>query len=134
MANHLVPVGRKRTAEFHPDLVRVLLGLAAIFIIGAWSFLSGGGYIGLVAGVVTFFTLVVLAIPYDLRRIKAQHDRPPPAQRGSFRDWLNNTDVDIWQDRMRGREAMITALLPIAAAAFGALLFAIAFHIATAIK
>lgn len=129
MAKALVPTRRTRT-DFHPGFVRAILGLALIFIAGAWSFLSGRGYIGLVAGVVTFFTLLVLAIPFDLWRIKAEHEHRSGMSPGSFREWLNS-DVDIWQDRMSGREAMITALLPIAAIAIGALLFALAFQIGT---
>jgi hypothetical protein len=133
MGKALVPIGRRPTTEFHPGVLRVVLALAAVFIAGAWGFLAGSGYVSLVAGIVTFFTLVVLAIPFDLWRIKAEHDSSAQLPRGSFHDWLN-TDMDVWQDRMSGREAMITALLPIAAVAIGALLFAIAFQIATAVK
>lgn len=130
MGRDLVPVQPPRTA-FHPGFVRAILGLAFVFIIGAWTFLSGSGYIGLVAGVVTFFTIMVLAIPYDLWRIKTEHDkRGAELAPGSFREWLRS-DVEIWDDRLSGREAMITALLPIGAVAVGALLFALAFQIGT---
>ena len=131
MAKDLVPVQRPRT-DFHPGFVRAFLGLALVFIVGAWTFLSGSGYIGLVAAVVTFFTAMVLAIPYDLWRIKAAHDqRDAQLAQGSFRNWLHS-DVEIFNHRLSGRDAMITALLPIGAVAFGALLFALAFQISTA--
>lgn len=125
MANELVPVRHART-DF-----RAILGLALVFIAGAWTFLSGSGYIGLVAGVVTFFTVLVLAVPYDLWRIKAEHDgRNARLAGGSFKEWLNS-DVEIWDDCLSGRDAVITALLPIAAVAVGAVLFALAFQIGT---
>ena len=131
MANDLVPV-RRSNADFHSGFVSAILALCVVFIVGAWSFLSGRGYIGLVAGVVTFFTLLIMAIPYDLWRIKAEHDgRNARLARGSFREWLNS-DVEIWDDQLSGREAMINALLPIGAVAIGAVLFALAFHISTA--
>ena len=118
-------------SDFHPYFVRALLGLALIFILGAWSFLAGTGYIGLVAGIVTFFTLVVLAIPLDLWHVKSQHEKSDGnISSGTFREWLSD-DVEIWDDRMSGREAMITALLPIAAVAMSAVLFAIAFQLGT---
>jgi len=130
VANDLVPVRRPKT-DFHPGFVGAILALGAVFILGAWAFLSGRGYIGLVAGVVTFFTLLVMAIPYDLWRIKSGHDGGNARlARGSFREWLNS-DVEIWDDHLSGREAMINALLPIGAVAIGAVLFALAFHIST---
>jgi hypothetical protein len=135
MTKALVPVPNRTSVAFHPTVVKGILGLAAIFILGSWAFLSGQGYVGLVAGVVTFFTLVVLAIPFGLWRIRSSYDHHSALEPGhryrSFGEWLK-TDMAIWQDRLNGREAMITALLPIAAVALGAVLFAVAFHIATA--
>ena len=133
MGKALVPIERKATTEFHPAVLRVVLALAAVFIIGAWGFLAGTGYVSLVAGVVTFFTLVVLAIPYDLWRIKADHEHSPQLSKGSFGEWLR-TEMVVWQDHLSGRDAMITALLPMAAVAFGALFLAITFQLVTAIR
>jgi hypothetical protein len=135
MAKALAPVPRKTSVAFHPTVVKGLLGLAAIFILGSWVFLSGSGYVGLVAGVVTFFTLVVLAIPFGLWRIRSNYDHhsalEPDRRYKTFGEWLE-TDMAAWQDRLAGRDAMITALLPVAAVALGAVLFAVTFHIATA--
>ena len=46
----------------------------------------------------------------------------------SFRDWLAG-DFDTWQERLSGAAAAITLLSPIAAAAIGAIAFAIVFQV-----
>lgn len=125
------PQRDRPATEFHPYVKWLMVGLGLIFVLGAWSFAAGSGYIGLVLGVVTFFTLVTLAIPLEIRRIQRNHtDGAREERAGSFREWLARDFVSR-QDRMSGREAMITALLPLAAIAFGAILFAIAFQFVT---
>jgi hypothetical protein len=63
-----------------------------------------------------------------------KHQQAPQATlQGSmrFRDWARGS-TEIWQGRVKGADAAINALLPIAAVAIGMVLFGIAFDIVRA--
>jgi len=49
---------------------------------------------------------------------------------GSFRRWLAR-DFNTQEGRLKGRDAAVEILLPIAVASIGGLLFVLAFHFAT---
>ena len=126
--------GHLHSSALHPRVTFLILGLGGLFVIGAWSFFTGSAYVGLVLGVVTLFTLIVLLIRFELGRIWRNHPEAVPRENrepaGPFRQWLAG-DVEVWEDHMKGLDAAITALLPLAAVGVGAVLFAIAFRFVT---
>lgn len=123
---------QKLNTSFHPTVVGVLIALAAIFVFCAWGFLAGGGYVTWVAVIVSFFFIVVLSIPFGLWRIRSRHrlGRQPAGSGEGFRQWLHE-DMDVFGDRLEGRVAMVTALIPIAAAALAAVAIAVVFQVVT---
>lgn len=116
------------TDLLHPFVYRAIVALTVVFILAAWGF-AGGGYVSWVLAVVTLFGVIVVGIPLEIWRIWRNHRTTTgDAAQESFHDWLAG-DFDTWQERLSGMDAAITLLLPIAAAAFGAIAFAIVFQV-----
>jgi hypothetical protein len=115
--------------SLHPAVYRIIAFLAAVFVLAAWSFWAGGhgGIIGLVLAVVTLIVGFLLLVPGALARIWFRHHEPaedPGEPTMPFREWLRE-DVVVQRYRLRGSEAALTALMPIAAGAVGMLLLAL---------
>ena len=128
---------RDRTSTVHPLLYRIIIGLTALWIVVAWGFFVGRGYASLVIAVVTFIGIIAIALPAELLRIRRNHRNVRNAHEqnlqptfGSFRRWLAR-DFNTREGRLKGMEAAVEILLPIAAVSLGGLLFVIAFHFAT---
>jgi len=119
---------RPTSGRFHPNVYRLLAGLAAWFVLSAWLF-AGGGHTDLVLGVVTGLFVMSVGIPSMLARIRRFH-RPPSVERPErFEQWAER-DVDLWTGPVKGKLAAIETLLPIAAVAFGMTAFALVLHFA----
>jgi len=113
------------------------LGAAVLwFVLAVWAF-SGQGYADYLLAIVSGFFVVAVAIPSilwhvgkakDVRESAHENDAVHDNKR-SFREWAA-ADFVTWQGRLRGSNAAVEALLPIATAAFGMTLFGIVFHIA----
>ena len=128
---------RDRTSAVHPLFYRIMIGLTALWIVVAWGFFVGRGYASLVVAVVTFIGIIAIVLPAELLRIRRNHRNVRNAHEenlqptfGSFRRWLAR-DFNTQEGRLKGRDAAVEILLPIAAASIGGLLFVIAFHLAT---
>ena len=116
-------VRRPTTRGLHPRVYVVLIGLALWFALWVWSFI-GGGETDYLLFIVSGFIIVVVPLQLILSSVgrpaeaakadtaEASDDAAPPA----FRDWARG-DFDTAYGRMRGAEAAILILLPIAAAA-----------------
>jgi hypothetical protein len=116
--------------QVHPLVYAGIVGLALWFALAAWGF-AGDGYTDYLLVVVSGFVAVAVALPLILSRI-GRADQPldtRPHRGSSFRAWAAG-DLDTWQDRLRGSNAAIEILLPLAAVAFGMTLFAIVLHFA----
>ena len=87
-------------------------------------FLGRHGMTDYLLAIVSGFVLASLGLPYVLRRVRRRDPRPwrgsePPAVTGgSFEDWEAD-EFQAWRTRLSGREAMVQALLPIAAVGVG---------------
>ena len=92
--------------------------------------LHGSGYAEVSLTVVTGFFAVVMGIPFVLWRVWLSNRDPvaEPDKRMPFADWMSGT-FETWQGRMKGANAAVEIILPIAAAAVGMTAFAIIFHI-----
>jgi hypothetical protein len=120
----------------HPSVYAALGGAVLWFVLAVWEF-SGSGDADYLLAIVSGFIAMATAIPLILWRVSKKTDVPGTlheneavhTEQRSFRDWAS-ADFVTWQDRLRGRNAAIEALLPIAVAAFGMTVFGIVFHIA----
>jgi hypothetical protein len=120
---------RPTTGTLHPRVYLMLVALAVWFVLSAWSF-GENSQINYLLVVISGLVLVAVTIPCVLwwmayRRAADSADVDASAQ--SFRDWAAK-DFETWQDRVRGLNAAIEVLTPIAAVAFGMTAFAIVLH------
>jgi hypothetical protein len=95
--------------------------------VAAWGF-AGDGYTDYLLVIVTGFVAFTVGLPLILSRV-GQPVGAGSNLHGSFRAWAAG-DLDTWQDRLKGANAAIEILLPLAAVAFGMTLFGIVLHFA----
>jgi hypothetical protein len=112
----------------HPTVYKCAGGLVFLFVISAWALFDRRQDTGLPLGMMSFLLLIAVALPYVLWRQwhygrQRREDAP-----GAFGTWVSG-QVDVWQSRLKGRDAMIDALLPLAAVAFGLLAIGIIFDV-----
>jgi hypothetical protein len=111
--------------HLHPWIYGTIVGLALLLILSVWGFL-GRGYSGLVLAVVSAFIFIDVAIPIILWRIWRNHAADPDRPE-SFAAWLER-DFEICDDRLKGADAALQVLLPIAAVSLGMAVFALVLH------
>jgi hypothetical protein len=126
LANH----NRPTFQQLHPNVPKVAAGLVAWFVLMAWVFFDRQSLIGLPLAFVTVLFLVVGlllgALSLVWYRHRPAHTRHP--NKIPFRDWSVG-DFAVWDGKLRGSEAAIQILLPIAAGAFGLTAIGIVFLI-----
>jgi hypothetical protein len=125
------PLDRKQTERLHPAVYKITAGIAAWTGLAIWGFFGHGGYIGVVLVVVTGFILVAVGIPFILWRIGKRYEARQPDARDdeeSLLDWARR-DLGVWQARMKGMDAMVGMLLPLAAVAIGMTVFVIVWRL-----
>lgn len=129
--------GRQGQCHFHPVVYKTMAAFALAMVVGSWGFVSQGYPTVYVLAVVSGFVLGCLGLAYLVRRVRHGDRRPwrgsaPPAETGeSFAHW-SNAHMQVWQSRIKGRDALIQATLPIAAVGIGMMLFALALEVALA--
>jgi len=116
--------------HLHPLVYIAMAGLALWFAVSAWGFATDG-YADYLLAVVSGFIFIAVALPYVLSRVwRKSRRRDAAGQDGKlFGEWASG-QFATWQDRVRGTNAAVEVLLPIAAAAFGMTAFGIMLHIA----
>jgi hypothetical protein len=124
------PKGSKSTDKLPPLIYLAIVGLVAWMALAAWGF-AGPGYADVALTVVTGFLVIVIAIPFILWRVSLAHDDVSDKTKIGFRDWASG-QFETWQERVKGSNAAVEIILPIAAAAIGMTAFAIVFHYAAA--
>ena len=110
---------------------KVMLGLAGLFVLAAWSF-AGGGLTDAVLAVVSYIILVYTGLMSLLWLTRRRHPRPDlgDGERADlFGSWTRR-EVEISTGPVRGSLAAIETLLPIAAVAVGMVAFAVVLHFA----
>jgi hypothetical protein len=122
--------GRDRPGsdQLHPLVYMAIIGLALWFVLSAWGFASDG-YTDYLLAVVSGFIVIAVGIPLVLSRIGRKHQRPKQAKERSesLGEWAAG-EFDTWQDRVKGTNAAVEVLLPIAAVPFGMTAFGIVLH------
>ncbi len=111
--------------QLHPWIYRTIVGFALLLILSAWGFF-GPGYSGLALAVVSTFIFIAVAIPVILWWIWRHHTTDPD-QPESFAAWQER-DFEICEGRLKGADAAMQVLLPIAAVSLGMAVFALVLH------
>jgi len=116
--------------RIHPAIYIAMIALVLWLIVSVWEF-AGGGYVDYLLAIVSGFFLMVLAMIYALWRTWRKQQAPGVSLSTpkSFRRWASD-ELDTWQDRVKGINAAIEILLPIAAVAFGMTAFGLVLHFA----
>jgi hypothetical protein len=128
MRRDVIRHDRPVSDHLHPLVYKAVVGLALWLVLSVWSF-AGGGYTDFLLAVVSGFVFIAVAIPHALWRVWRKNQGSDAAGENgeSFRDWASG-EFDTWQGRLRGANAAVEILLPIAAVAFGMTAFGIVWH------
>jgi hypothetical protein len=129
-----VPTEARQTSDtlaraVHPGIYLAIVGMALVFIACAGTFAAYNDSYYLIA-IACGFIAAAVGLPYQLWRVR-RHGHDPRDTSLSHRTlwgWLN-ADLDVWQERIKGRDAAAAILLPIAAVTIGMLAFAIILHL-----
>jgi hypothetical protein len=122
--------------NLHPTVYIALVGLVAWLVLAIWGF-GYDGQTDYLLAIVTGFLIIAVAIPATLALMAHSHgdsvdgENSAPRDTKSFRQWAAE-DFDTWQDRVKGRNAAVEVLLPMAAIAIGMTAFAIILHFTAA--
>jgi amino acid transporter len=132
MSRELVAHNRPVFDQLHPRVYAGAVGLVAWFALAAWILFDRQDDIGLLLTMVSVLLLVAVLVPVALALVWRRHrteDQRHPEQL-SFRDWSAG-DFAVWGSRVRGTDAAIDLLLPLAAVAFGLTAIGIVFLLST---
>jgi hypothetical protein len=130
MTSELVPIRHNRPTndELHPVIYRSMIVLTVWLVLSVWVLFSRGAYVGLNLAVITFFFLILVAIPLILAGIWRRHADPDVGHgyTAPFREW-SGSSFQSWTGGVSGREASVQILLPIGAVAIGMTVFGLVF-------
>jgi len=130
MSRELVDHNKPVFDQLHTRVYAAAIGLVAWFALAAWILFDRQDDIGLPLAMVSVLLFVAVLIPLALALVWRSHHAPdyrhPEAI--SFREWRAG-DFAVWGSRVRGTDAAIDLLLPLAAVAFGLTAIGIVFLI-----
>ena len=118
---------RPASNDLHPAVYVAIVGLALWLMLAVWAFASDG-YTDYLLAVVSGFVFLAVVLPLTLWRVGRKHRGLDAAPKQSFRDWAAG-DFNTGQDQLKGTNAAVEILLPIAALAFGMTAFGIVLYL-----
>lgn len=128
MSKDIIRQNRAVSTRLHPLVYMAMASLALWLIISVWGFASDG-YADWLLAVVSGFICIVVTLLFVLSRV-GSHDpgagKSKVRKAANFHDWAGG-EFSTWQDKIRGRNAAIEILLPLAAVAFGMTAIAIVY-------
>jgi hypothetical protein len=133
MSNHeqekRQPTSQRVIRDLHPAVYMALVGLTLWLGLAIWGF-GYDGQTDYLLAIVSSFLFIAVAIPSTLalmvHRQKSSDERKSSGE-PSLQEWMTG-NFDTWQDRVKGRNAAVEVLLPMAAIAIGMTAFAIVLH------
>ncbi len=129
MTREHAPHNRPIFDQLHPNIYRAAVGLVALFAVAAWILFDRQTDIGLPLAMVSVLLLVAILLPWSLSLVWQRHQMADQRYREiSFHDWRIG-DFAVWGSKLRGTDAAIDMLLPLAAVAFGLTALGIVFLI-----
>lgn len=124
MGYHPASHSHRISNGLHPRIYSIMVALAVWFIVWAWiGFADASGVDYLLAVITAFFTVAVSLQALAGRQWHDHHIWMPKTTR-DFDSWIDG-DFDTGSGRVPARDACIEILLPLAAAAFSMMGFAI---------
>ena len=123
MDKDIVPHDRPALSGLHPYVYAAIAALVLWFIVSVWAAFAGDGYADWLLVVVSGFLMIFVALPFVLSCV-TRDDADDGSPRRSFRGWASR-EFDTWQYRVKGKNAAVEVLLPIAAIAFGMTAFGV---------
>jgi hypothetical protein len=115
--------------QLHPNVYKAAVGLVGLFVLAAWILFDRQNDIGLPLAMVSVLLLVAILLPWSLSLVWQRHQMPDQRHsKISFHDWKIG-DFAVWGSKLRGTDAAIDMLLPLAAVAFGLVALGIVFLI-----
>lgn len=129
MNNEDIRHNRPVSDHLHPFVYMAMAGLALWLIISVWGFAVDGDSAYLLT-IVSGFIFIVVALQFVLSRVGRKHRSSEliAEHKEPFGHWASGEFV-TWQDRVKGKNAAIEILLPLAAVAFGMTAFAVVFYL-----
>ncbi len=120
MSRELARHNRPIFDQLHPNVYKAAVGLVAWFALAAWILFDRQNDIALPLAIVSVLLLVAVLVPWSLSLVWQRHQMPYQRhpEKIAFRDWKTG-DFAVWGSKLRGTDAAIDMLLPIAAVAFG---------------
>src|SRR4051812_29349658 len=122
------PTTQRVVRDLHPAVYMTLVGLTLWLGLAIWGY----GQTDYLLAIVSGFLFIAVAIPSTLAlmvyRQKNSAERKSSGE-ASLQEWMTGS-FDTWQDRVKGRNAAVEVLLPMAAIAVGMTAFAIVLHFA----
>ncbi len=128
MSRELVPHNRPIFDQLHPNVYKAAVGLVALFVLAAWILFDRQNDIGLPLAIVSVLLLVAVLLPWSLSLVWQRHQKDQSGPNIPFRDWKTG-DFAVWGSKLRGTDAAIDMLLPLAAVAIGLTALGIVFLI-----
>src|SRR5262245_55944038 len=114
------------TSDLHPVVYTILIGFVVLLVLAVWGF-GRDSYADYLLAIVSGFIFIFVAIPATLYLMARSQQNDDAQDRGSFREWRKG-EFETWQDRVKGTNAAIEILLPIAAIAIGMTAFAVVLY------
>jgi hypothetical protein len=126
---HLTRLDQAPQEKLHPIVYRLIIGLAAWFVLSIWLLFDRGSYVGLNLAVITMFFLIAVGVPVIIAftwwRNSGVRERSGDTIR--FREWLA-CEFTTRTGELSGMETAIQILLPIAAVSIGMTIFGLVLH------
>jgi hypothetical protein len=119
---------RPVTSWLHPGVYGLMIALTAWFALAVWSF-AGSGLVNYLLFVVSGFMFVAVALTLVLSRVGHTGAATGHDKALSLRAWAR-WDYDTWTGPLKGSQAAVQILLPLAAAAVGMTVIGLIFHFA----
>jgi hypothetical protein len=121
--------GERVVRDLHPAIYMALVGLTLWLGLAIWGF-GYDGQTDYLLAIVSGFLFIAVAIPSTLalmvHRQKNSDERKSSGE-ASFKEWMTG-NFDTCQDRVKGHNAAVEVLLPMAAIAIGMTAFVIVLH------
>jgi hypothetical protein len=129
MAEHNANQDSKISDSLHPLVNRAIIGLVLMFVAAMWMFFDSGPYEAWLDVVVTGLFVIAIAVPALLWLTwRRNADGARDDSHLSFHDWAVG-DFDTLTGPVKGANATVEVLLPIAAVAVGMTVLGLVFHI-----
>lgn len=127
MTTHLTPHNHAPQEKLHPFVYRLMVGLAAWFVLSIWLLFDRGSYVGLNLAIITTFFLIAVGIPLIIAFTWWRNSGVRGGHAMRFHEWLA-CEFTTWTGGLSGTEAAIQILLPIAAVSIGMTIFGLVLH------